>query len=334
MVVRTLGAEFRGLFRHHERGYDARSVAESADPVNFDYVARVNRALDYVTANLDQPLRLEEVARAGCFSPYHFHRIFRALMGETLATFVKRVRLERALYLLSHRDGARLTDVALACGFASSSDFSRSFRGQYGVAPTKFDVASFRRSRREAMEATLTPPEKRHRLERLPLGENRDGFTARLRSLPARQVAYIRVHCPYEGDHVPQAAARLLTWAEARGLAGGQWLGYQWEDPEIVPLDKCRYDVGVEVPVGTCGEGEVSLTTFPPFEVAEIDIAGSIELELRALDWLFRTWLPSSGYAPAHQPMFEAFNGRPFAHGSEYFEFRIQLPIVDAHVPL
>ena len=100
---------------------------------NFDYVARVNRAVDYITANLDQPLRLEEVARAACFSPYHFHRIFRGLMGETLAAFVKRVRLERAVYLLSHRDGTKLTDVALACGFSSSSDFARCFRGHYGV---------------------------------------------------------------------------------------------------------------------------------------------------------------------------------------------------------
>ena len=70
---------------------------------NADYVARVNRAVDYITAHLDQPLPLEEVARAACFSPYHFHRIFRALIGETLAAFVKRVRLERALYLMSHR---------------------------------------------------------------------------------------------------------------------------------------------------------------------------------------------------------------------------------------
>ena len=71
---------------------------------------------------------------------------------------------------------------------------------------------------------------------------------SRLRNIPARRVAYIRVHRPYEGDHVPQAVARLLAWAEARGLAGGQWLGYQWDDPEIVALDKCRYDMGVEVP--------------------------------------------------------------------------------------
>jgi AraC family transcriptional regulator len=221
----------------------------------FDYVDRVNRAIDYVTRNLDQPLRLEEVAKAACFSSYHFHRIFRTLMGETLAAFVKRVRLERAVYLLSHRNGASLTEIALACGFSSSSDFSRSFRGQYRVAPSRFDVEKFRLSGRKAMQVSLTPPGERHRLRRLPAGKNPDGFAVTLRKLPARRVAYSRVHRPYEG-------------------------------------------------------------------------------ELRALHWLYLTWLPSSGYAPAHQPAFEAWNGRPFAHGMEHFELRAQLPVVPASVPL
>jgi AraC family transcriptional regulator len=301
---------------------------------NLDYVDRVNRAVDYVTRNLAEPLRLEDVARAACFSSFHFHRIFRALMGETLASFVKRVRLERAVYLLSHREGASLTEIALACGFSSSSDFSRSFRGYYGVPPRKFDVERFRRSRREAMQASLTPRDERHRLERLPAGENPDGFTVTLRNLPARRVAYVRVHRPYESNHVPQAAARLLAWAEARGLADGQWLGYQWDDPEIVALDKCRYDVGLEVPGTTLTDGEVSITEFSPCLIAEVEIAGSIDVELRALQWLYLTWLPSSGYAPAHLPGFEAWNGRPFAHGMEHFELRLQLPVVDASVPL
>ena len=299
----------------------------------FDYVDRINRAVDHVTSNLAEPLRLEDVASAASFSPYHFHRIFRALMGETLASFVKRVRLERSVYLMSHRKGASLTEIALACGFSSSSDFSRAFRTHYGVPPSVFDAERFRRSRREALQERTAPGEPQ-RLARLPAGSNPDGFAVTLRNLPARQVAYIRVHRPYEGDHVIQAIARLLAWAEARGLADGQWLGYQWEDPEVVALDKCRYDVGVEVPANTPGDGEVSMATFPPFRIAEVEIAGSIDVELRAIDWLYLTWLPTSGYAPAHQPAFEAWNGRPFAHGMEHFELRAQLPVVDASVRL
>jgi AraC family transcriptional regulator len=309
-------------------------VPNSPKLANLDYVDRVNRAVDYVTRNLDQPLRLEEVAKAACFSSYHFHRIFRAFIGETLASFVKRVRLERSIYLLSHRNGASLTAIALACGFSSSSDFSRSFCAQYGAAPSRFDIEQFRLSGRRALEVVSIPPGERHKLKRLPAGKNPDGFAVNLRHLPARRVAYIRLHRPYEGDNAVQAVKRLLAWAEARGLADGQWLGYQWEDPEIVPLDKCRYDVGIEVSGTVNADGEVSINTFPPCLIAEINIAGSIEVELRALDWLYRTWLPSSGYAPGHQPGFEAWNGRPFAHGMEHFELRVQLPVVDASVPL
>ena len=131
---------------------------------------------------------------------------------------------------------------------------------------------------------------------------------------------------PYRGSGVRDAAERLVAWAEARGMANGQWLGYQWDDPEIVALADCRYDVGVEVehvePAGEVGRFE-----FPAMRVAEVEIRGGIDLELRALDWLFRTWLPSSGYVPDDQPCFEAFIGRPFAHGLEHFELFAHLPL-------
>lgn len=51
------------------------------------------------------------------------------------------------------------------------------------------------------------------------------------------------------------------------------------------------------------------------------------DLEMRALDWLFGTWLPASGFVPTEQPCFEAWNGRPFAHGTERFALRLQLPV-------
>ncbi|MBC8067975.1 MAG: AraC family transcriptional regulator [Deltaproteobacteria bacterium] len=290
-----------------------------------DYVVRVNRAIDHVTRNLAEPLRLDDVAAVACFSSYHFHRIFRALTGETLASFIKRLRLERAVYMLSHGPKTSLTEIALACGFASSSDFSRSFRSHYGVPPRVFDVRRFRTARREQLETSL-PAGARDKLQRLPPGDNPDGFAITLRKLPARRVGYRRVLNPYAGG-VVEAVAALMTWATARGLAGGQWLGYQWDDPEIVPLAQCRYDVGVEIPTSAVVGDEASIVELPAMTVAELAIAGPIDLEMRALDWIYTTWLPSSGYAPAHQPCFEAWNGAPFAHGAEHFDLRVQLPV-------
>jgi AraC family transcriptional regulator len=160
----------------------------------------------------------------------------------------------------------------------------------------------------------------------LPAAHNPDGFRVRIRDLPARTVAYIRVLDPYRGDAVAKATQRLITWAERNSLADGQWLGYQWDNPEITSLEDCQYHVAVEaerfVP-----RGEIGRFRFPPMIVAQVEVRGGIDLELRALQWLYGTWLPRSGYVPDDQPGFEAWIGRPFAHGTEHFELYAQLPI-------
>lgn len=285
----------------------------------------MNRALDHVRAHLSRPLPLEEVARAADLSPCHFHRVFKALTGETLHQFVSRARLERALALMSHAHRRPLTEIALECGFASSSDFSRAFKQRFGVPPSRFDLARHREQRRGELVDITQRAGARGDLERLPPGANPDGFEVRLRELPARTLAYHRVHDPYRGG-VPEAAARLLAWAEAHGCADRRWYGYQWEDPEVTALAHCRYDIAVEVD-DVRPRGELGRVHFAPMLVAEIPIAGDVALELRALDWLFGTWLPRSGRLPADQPAFEAFAGRPFEHGFEHFELAVQLPL-------
>jgi AraC family transcriptional regulator len=250
-------------------------------------------------------------------------------VGETLHDFVKRVRLERALYLMSHRDRPALTDVALACDLAPAPIFRAAFVNT-SAHPRARDVEQLRDTRRDQLWSSLPGG---HRVARQPERSNPDAFTVRLRDLPARRVAYLRVFRPYEGDHVSKAAARLLAWAKERGLAGGQWLGYQWEDPEIVQLELCRYDVGVEVPETASIGGDVTEIRFSPMKVAEVEIAGPIELEIRALRWLYTSWLPQSGFVPDHQPGFEAWVGEPFAHGVTHFEVRLQLAVVAATRP-
>lgn len=294
--------------------------SSAADNFAADYVERVNRAVDHVMVNLSEKLTLEAVARAACFSPFHFHRVFKARMGETLGEFVKRQRLERALQRMASRPRRPLTDIALDCGFASSSDFSRCFRQHYGVAPSAFDVASHRQSKREALENTGVLPKP-------PAGGNSDGFIVTLRDLPPRTVAYRRVLDPWHSfDAVVKAYRELMVWAETRGVADRQWLGYMWEDPEIADSRNCRYDAAVEVD-DVCPNGLIGRFDFPAMRVAEVRIAGGLELEARACDWLFETWLPRSGYMPDDQPSFESWIGRPFAHGMSHFTLACQLPV-------
>lgn len=298
-------------------------MADLSDLANADYVAAVNRAIDHVTAHLDAPPVLHDVAAVAGFSPFHFHRIFKAVVGETLHEFSTRVRLERAIHLMAHTS-QRLTDIALACGFASSSDFSRAFRAKYGVAPRRFDVSAWRRSGRDALESRVPAT----RSEELARGANPDGFVAVVRRLPPRRVAYRRVFDAYGGGVLPVVEA-MRAWARTHGLVGGQWLGYQWDDPEIVPLDRCRYDVGVEVPDTAAVDEPVLEIRFPAMTVVEVAVRGGIDLELRALDWLYTTWLPTSGRMPDSQPCFEAWEGEPFADGVEQFALHVQIPLVE-----
>jgi AraC family transcriptional regulator len=290
------------------------------------YVERVNRAIDHVVSRLGEPLRLEDVSRAAGLSPFHFHRVFRALAGVTLAEFVKRLRLDRALFMMSHARRQSLTTIALACGFASSSDFSRCFKQRFGAPPSRFDIEAWREAHRSELEALVSGAVERPHLERLPAAHNQDGFRVRIRELPARTVAYIRVQNPYRGNVAVEATQRLVAWAERNSLADGQWLGYQWDDPEITPLESCQYHAAVVAERFT-PRGEIGRFRFPPMVVAAVEVRGDLDLELRALQWLFGVWLPKSGYVPDDHPCFEAWIGRPFAHGFEHFELHAELPV-------
>jgi AraC family transcriptional regulator len=99
-----------------------------------EYTRRIDRVIDYLRDHLDKPLKLEDLAKVACFSEYHFHRVFRAMTGETLHDFTNRLRLEKAVRLLK-RTRQSVTERALECGFSSSTAFSRSFKKHMALPP-------------------------------------------------------------------------------------------------------------------------------------------------------------------------------------------------------
>ena len=98
-----------------------------------EYLSRIHRAQDFIEKNLAQKLTLEEIAHAASFSPYHFHRIFSAITGETLYQFILRLRLEKAAGLLCQDVDRPVTDIALDVGFGSSATFARAFLAAFGM---------------------------------------------------------------------------------------------------------------------------------------------------------------------------------------------------------
>lgn len=103
-----------------------------------NYINRIIVVINFIEKNLEQELSLKCLSKMACFSPFHFHRSFLAITGETLNAFITRKRIEKiaALLLTGTRD--HLTDLAFKYGFNSANSFSRAFKKFYGVTPTAF----------------------------------------------------------------------------------------------------------------------------------------------------------------------------------------------------
>src|SRR5215467_12429620 len=106
---------------------------------NDHYHERVNRVLDYIGRHLEDDLSLARLSAISCFSPFHFHRIFQAVTGETLNSYVRRARLERAVAIMKASPRKRVTDIALEAGYAGTAEFSRAFRNHFDRTASSWD---------------------------------------------------------------------------------------------------------------------------------------------------------------------------------------------------
>lgn len=93
-----------------------------------DYISRINSVIIYIQKNIDKPLNLDDVACHANFSPFHFHRIFTALEGETPAEFILRLRVEKIARLLQEQNDTSITEIAYSCGFSNYTSFNRAFK--------------------------------------------------------------------------------------------------------------------------------------------------------------------------------------------------------------
>jgi len=101
-----------------------------------EYNRRIAKALEYIDNNIDQSIQLDDIAKASFFSPFHFHRLFHALVGETVNDYVIRKRMEKAVCRLIFKHDLSVSDVSELGGFSSSANFSKAFKFYFGVSPT------------------------------------------------------------------------------------------------------------------------------------------------------------------------------------------------------
>ncbi len=287
-----------------------------------EYLARIHRVQDHIERHLGEELRLEDLARVACFSPFHFHRVFASVTGETIRAFVARLRLERAASALLRQPDQSVTAIALDAGFGGSAAFARAFRAAYGTTASAFRKTG-KPLRKPSEEAGPGPgygrdvgapdgPAAARRDATVNAKRTKPADEIRVADLPAFRVAYVRHVGPYAGqpDLFQRLFGRLGHWAGPRGLIGPdtRWLAIYHDDPDVTPPEKLRLSCCVEVPPGTAGERDVSVMEIPAgrsavgrFTIREPSDYGAI------WSWLMGEWMPQSGYQPDDRPCYERY---------------------------
>ena len=211
----------------------------------------------------DPDLSIEALASRACLSLYHFHRVFTAVVGEAPGEMCRRLRMQRAAWQLCYTD-ASVTAIALGAGLGSSQAFAKAFRRHYGCTP-----GAFRRDK--GKNGHLDRKEGHAWQGALPYAEGHSSArsnTMNTVEMDARTLAYIRVTGPY-GEGYAAVCHRLPQWAAPRGLEGGEWIFIYHDNPEVTPPAQCRTDIGISVPVGTQGSGEVEIQLIPAGRYAQ-----------------------------------------------------------------
>lgn len=286
------------------------------------YKRRIDRVIDYLREHLDRPVKLTDLAKVACFSPFHFHRVFHAVTGETVKSFTNRLRVERAARLL-RSSSKSATDVALDCGFSSSATFSRAFRAAYETTPREF------RKSGKIQESKIRKDLLAENEYFLPMteAEKRAAFPVTLVDLPARTIAYLRVTNPEE-RRIIGAFAKMRDWAKTAGiLDDGTLFGMSMDDPSVTPKHLYRYEVcfASERPFA-CEEG-MTKAKMPARRYAVVKVSGDLRLVATAWDYLFSHWLIQSAYEPDQAPALEIFMNKAKATDWSHFDLQLCLPV-------
>jgi AraC family transcriptional regulator len=290
-----------------------------------EYVGRVNRVMDYIQANLAGDLRLETLAQVASFSPFHFHRVFKSVVGETLNDFIRRVRVSTAAVRLLSNPKLSITDVAVGCGYSSSSAFAREFRNAFGMSASEFrkggrDAArKIRQLERNDGQADGKIDEDRsngapYTLDNPALGRIPMKFSVEVKQMPEWNVVYARHIGAY--NKVGEAFERIFKWAGPRGLVRfpeTKSLAVYHDSPEVTDVSKLRSDACLTVPPGTKGDGEIGTMKVPGglFAVAHVEM--DVTQFGEAWDKLME-WMTTSGYQPDDRMCYEMYLNDPETH--------------------
>ncbi len=284
-----------------------------------DHCERVNRVLLHLRTNPGAPFTVAELARIACFSPFHFHRLFAACVGEPISAHVRRLRLERAAVRL-RISGASVTEVALDAGYQTPAAFNKAFQQLFHLSPT-----AFRRQGGKLLPlpspTSSTPPEFTRMKPTQP----------KIVERPEKPAVFVRRTGAY---HKSAASAweAVCRFAYAHGLVepGREFIGISHDDPLITAEENLRYDACITVRRPVRPEGEIGVQNIAGGRYAVFLHRGPHQNLIKTYEFIFGEWLPGSRAELREAPSFELYLNSPERTRPENLRTGIYIPVKQA----
>jgi AraC family transcriptional regulator len=254
-------------------------------------------------------------------------------MGEPVHQFIRRLRLEKAAGLLLTNSEISITEIALMCGFATSSSFAKSFKTYFKMSATKWRNTSNRFLDKKSIPIKV----ERGRISvtnGFPVWTfNEEDSTRKvvIEDIPPLKVAYIRNVGPYQGDDklFGKLYDQLVQWAIPRGHINEKTfrLNIYHDNPEITEKQKLRVMAAIPVTGPVNPSGSVGVTKISGGKYGVCRFLLKKEMFKKAWNWMFSVWLIHSGYKCDNREIFERCISEKIINGEHFFEVDICIPV-------
>lgn len=280
--------------------------------MNNNYIRTVNKILTYIEENLDANFSLETIAAMTFYSPFHLHRIFKAITNETLNAYITRKRIEKAAIQLIHKKELTIAEIALQNGFNSNASFTRTFGKLYGKSPTDFRKTHSDKhskiSKTDSKNGKVNFITEEY-LYNINNHKNWIKMNAKMEvmEMPKMEVAYI-TQIGVIG--LEKAFERLIKWARPKDILENG-------EPNVVRIfhdsfkftdeDKVRMSIGVILKNKISTDGEVELTIIEKGK----HVVGHFEIEHKDFEMSWRSlfiWMNEQGYKKADKYPYEIYH--------------------------
>jgi len=294
---------------------------------NEKYEEAILSTLIHIQTHLENDLHLDMLAERVGFSAFHYHRIFREIIGEPVKEYIRRLRIERAAYRLKVSEETIL-HIALDAGFKTHESFTRAFTRQFHITPNEFRN-NFLRASRERKKLTQPKYIADYHVKAEPTSRQ-----IRLEHVRPIIVAFVRHVGPYDkllDKDSPMSLLwdELFEWGNANKLINVDSLliGIPQDDPSITPPEKQRFDVCVQIPEFRNPSGHIGCQTISAGMFGVCRHYGSFDNLAEAYLHIYDSLVTTGKYNLRTQTPFEVY-------GNSQVKGDIRIHFTDVYLPV